>query len=199
MLGARPKFGLIVLAAGLSRRMGGPNKLLQPYRGKPLLTYALKIAGEMEFLDRIAVTGRDRAEVETLAASSGFRCVHNDRFEDGLGISIATGARALHRDIDGVFIALGDMPEIDVDVYRALAGNFRQRSIVVPIHYGALGHPVLFCASYLPELSALSSDEGGRSLLKRHKPFIVEVATKDPGVLRDIDTPEDLHRSRFGT
>ena len=177
--------------------MGGPNKLLQPYRGKPLLAHALKIAGEMNFIDRIAVTGRDRAEVETLTASYGFRCVYNDRFEDGLGTSIAAGSRAVHPDAGGVFIALGDMPEIEIKHYQALAGNFGQRFIVVPVHDGVRGHPVLFCASYLPELSALSSGEGGRALLRRHKPFVVEVATKDHGVLRDVDTPEDFNLSRY--
>ena len=181
-----------MLAAGLSRRMGGPNKLLQRYRGKPLLAHALRAAGEMDFVDRIAVTGRDRAEVETVTASYGFRCVHNDRFQDGLGTSLAAGARALHPGANGVFIALGDMPEIEIKVYRALAGNFGQRSIVVPVHDGLRGHPVLFCASYLAELSALSSGEGARSLLRRHKPFVVEVATNDPAVLRDIDTREDF-------
>ena len=192
MLEPQPKFGLILLAAGLSRRMGGPNKLLQPYRGKPLLAHALAGAGEMDFIDRIAVTGRDRAEVETLAASHGFRCVHNDRFEDGLGTSIAAGARAVPPEASGVFIALGDMPDIEIEHYQALAGNFGRRSIVMPVHEGSRGHPVLFCASYLAELSALSSGEGGRSLLRRHKSLVVEVATKDPGALRDVDTPEDF-------
>ena len=51
-------------------------------------------------------------ETEALAASFGFRCVYNPRFTEGLGTSIAAGAGALHPDINGVFIALGDMPEI---------------------------------------------------------------------------------------
>ena len=55
-----------MLAAGLSRRMGGPNKLLRSYQGKPLLAHALGAAEKIEFLDRIAVTGRDSAETERL-------------------------------------------------------------------------------------------------------------------------------------
>ncbi len=55
MLEKRPRFGLIMLAAGLSRRMGGPNKLLQLYRGKPLLAHALRGGEDMEFFDRVAV------------------------------------------------------------------------------------------------------------------------------------------------
>ncbi len=85
-----------------------------------------------------------------MAASFNFRCVHNARFAEGLGTSIAAGSCALHPEINGVFIALGDMPEIDPEVYRTLAGKFTQRSIIVPLHQGARGHPVLFCKSYIP-------------------------------------------------
>lgn len=199
MLEKARKFGLIVLAAGLSRRMGGPNKLLQPYRGKPLLAHALRIAQDIEFADRIAVTGRDADQVQALAASFNFRCVHNARFAEGLGTSIAAGSCALHPEINGVFIALGDMPEIGQEVYRTLAGKFTQRSIIVPLHQGARGHPVLFCTSHNPELSALSGDEGARSLLRRHALCVAEVETANPGVLRDVDTREDFDCSQLET
>ena len=186
------RLGLIVLAAGLSRRMGGPNKLLQPYRGKPLLAHALKIAEEIDFLDRIAVTGRDAEQVQALAAPFGFRCILNSRFAEGVGTSIAAGANALSPDINGVFIGLGDMPDIGPEAYRALAGKFTQASIVVPLHKAERGHPVLFCASYIPELSALSGDEGARSVLRRYAFCIRKVEMANSGVLRDIDTREDF-------
>jgi len=186
-----------MLAAGLSKRMGGPNKLLQPYRGKPLLAHALRIAEDIEFADRIAVTGRDSDQVQALAASFNFQCVYNARFAEGLGTSIAAATCALHPDTDGVFIALGDMPDIGPEIYRALAGKFTQRSIIVPLHKGARGHPVLFCTSHSPELSALSGDEGARSLLRRHALCVAEVETANPGVLRDVDTREDLECGRL--
>jgi molybdenum cofactor cytidylyltransferase len=186
------RFGLIMLAAGLSRRMGGPNKLLRPYQGKPLLAHALGVAVQIEFRDRIAVTGRDSAETEDLAASFGFQCIFNPRFTEGLGTSIAAGARALSPDINGVFIALGDMPGIERKIYCALAAKFTQGSIVVPVHRGTRGHPVLFCASYVPELSALSGDEGARSLLRFHALRVAKVEIGNPGVVRDVDTREDF-------
>jgi len=184
-----------MLAAGLSRRMGGPNKLLQAYLGKPLLAHALKIAEEIEFFDRVAVTGRDCAETEALAAPFGFRCVFNPSFAEGLGTSIAAGARALHPEAEGAFIALGDMPEIGPDVYRALSEYFTQGSIVAPLHNGERGHPVLFCKSYIAQLSVLSGDEGARSILRRHTLSVAEVETANPGVLRDVDTREDFYCS----
>jgi molybdenum cofactor cytidylyltransferase len=186
-----------MLAAGLSRRMGDPNKLLQPYRGKPLLAHALSIAEEIEFADRIAVTGRDSTGIEALAASFGFRCVFNPRFAKGLGTSIAAGSRALHPKAEGAFIALGDMPKIGPDVYRALAETFTEGSIVAPLHNGARGHPVLFCKSYIAQLSALSGDEGARSIVRRHTLSIAEVETANRGVLLDVDTREDFDCRRF--
>jgi molybdenum cofactor cytidylyltransferase len=186
------RFGLIMLAAGLSRRMGGPNKLLRSYQGRPLLAHALGATEQIEFLERVAVTGRDSAETEALAASFGFRCVFNPRFTQGLGTSIEAGARALSPDINGVFIALGDMPGIGREIYCAVAAKFTQGSIVVPLHRGTRGHPVLFCASYVPELSALSGDEGARSLLRRHALRVVQVEIANPGAVRDVDTREDF-------
>ena len=197
MLEKRPRFGLIMLAAGLSRRMGGPNKLLQLYSGVPLLAHALRVGEEIEFADRVAVTGRDCAETEALAVSFGFRCVFNPRFAEGLGTSIAAGSRAMLPEAEGAFIALGDMPNIGPDVYRALAGTFTQRAIVVPLHNGARGHPVLFCKSYIAQLSALSGDEGARSIVRRHARSIAEVETANPGVLHDVDTREDFTCNQF--
>ena len=125
-----------MLAAGLSRRMGGPNKLLRSYQGKPLLAHALGAAEKIEFLDRIAVTGRDSAETEALAASFGFQCVFNPRFIEGLGTSIAAGAGALSPDISGVFIALGDMPGLGPEIYRALGREIHPRFDYCPFASG---------------------------------------------------------------
>lgn len=196
-----PRFRLIVLAAGLSRRMGGPNKLLRSYRGAPLLAHALKIADEFEFTDRIAVTGSDRDAVEVLAKSFNFRCIANARFEEGLGSSIAAGARALRpaEGESGIFIALGDMPAIGTGDYRALASQFAGGVIAAPFYKGSRGHPVLFCSSYLTELCALTGDEGARPILKRHAALIRKVETENPSVLRDIDTPQDFEAGGAGS
>jgi molybdenum cofactor cytidylyltransferase len=194
MAGALSRYGVIVMAAGLSRRMGGPNKLLQPYRGQPLLAHALDGAAKAGLASRVVVTGRDSAEIEALAAPYGFRCVHNARFAEGLGASIATGASAVDASLAGVFIALGDMPELLADDYSLLATRFAHGAIAVPVYKGARGHPVLFCTSYLYELSALWGEEGARSILKRPAARCIEVETDNRGILRDVDTPEDFKK-----
>jgi len=87
---------------------------------------------------------------------------------------------------------VGDMPGIGPESYRVLAAEFTQGSIIVPLHRRTRGHPVLFCASYVPELSALSGDEGARSLLRRHALRVGQVEITNPGAVRDVDTREDF-------
>ncbi|HZV20854.1 MAG TPA: nucleotidyltransferase family protein, partial [Hyphomicrobiales bacterium] len=182
------------LAAGLSTRMGGPNKLLQPYRGEPLLAHVLRVASSLSFRDCLAITGRDAEAIEALAKSFSVRCVKNERYRDGLGNSIAAGADALERDVEGVFVVLGDMPGIDAAIYRRLMNVYRPGAIVLPVYKESRGHPVLFCSSYRRELAGLSGDEGARSILKRNAGAVLEIKTENAGVLRDLDVPADFER-----
>ncbi len=191
-MAASPQFDLIVLAAGLSRRMGGPNKLLHTYRGKPLLTHALETASHLDFADRVIVTGRDAHAIGELAAAFGMRSVHNARFAEGLGTSLAAGAAALRPGATGVFVALGDMPDVLPDDYRGLSSASILGSIALPVYKGTRGHPVLFCSSYIAQLQRLSRDEGARSILTRYAHAVLEIETANPGVLRDFDRPEDF-------
>ncbi len=192
-MSATPRFGVIVLAAGLSRRMGGPNKLLVDYEGKALLNHALAAAAELAWEDRVAVTGRDALRVAELAANFGFRPVHNEAYASGLGSSLAEGVRALAPCLDALVVALGDMPLITAGEYRALRQAYSSGVIAMPSYGGKRGHPVLFCASYRQALAALEGDEGARSIIARSASAVVEVATHNAGVLRDFDFPEDFH------
>lgn len=186
------QIGLILLAAGLSRRMGGPNKLLQLYRGEPLVAHALKAAAGVNVVDRIVVTGRDALEIEAIASRFDFRPIHNSGFERGLGSSIAVGAAAMTSRLAGFFIALGDMPDVRASDYLALANAFRPGAIIVPVYRGARGHPVLFCASYQAELAGLTGDAGAKRVILAHARAVEEIETGNPGVLRDLDVAEDF-------
>jgi len=189
----------ILLAAGVSSRMGGPNKLLLPYDGRPVVVASLDALRVFRWLELIAVTGSQRhLMVETLRYA-GARLCHNDRFRDGMGVSLASGVAAASPRAAGFLIALADMPALRSETVGLLRKTFSRtgdRAIVAPVHDGRRGHPVLFAGVYRGELAALEGDSGARQVIRRHGDCLVEVAVQDPGVLRDLDTPAAYRRMR---
>jgi molybdenum cofactor cytidylyltransferase len=189
------RFEAILLAAGLGARFGG-RKLLAPFRGRPLISAALATALESPAASVVVAIGED-AELETTALNlddyADVRIVKVADPARGMGASLAAAARAVPSDIDGVFVFLGDMPLVGSDVAPALARALSGRSgIVAPVHDGRRGHPVLFGGDWIPALRALDGDTGAQGLIRQAGARFVTVAVDDPGVLFDVDRPEDL-------
>lgn len=175
----------VVPAAGLSSRMGGPNKLLLPYKDTTVVGAVVRTLLECG-LETIVVTGRDADSVAESASPA--QTVFNPNFERGLGGSISTGVRAATKE-NAILIALADMPEIRAEVVTDLIAKLKPCAIVVPVYEdepGRHGHPVLFDASFRDQLEQLDGDEGAKKLIKN--PILVPVS----GRLADIDSPSDL-------
>lgn len=192
---ALTRLGAIVLAAGLSRRFGGPSKLLAPLAGHALLEWSLASVAVLGLKDVVVITGRDADRTNVMAGKAGFRPIHNPRYLDGMGVSLALGARSVAPDCEGVFVCLGDMPFIDVDVFEAVADRFDPawgKDVVVPVFEGRPGHPVLFGQTYLEELAALGTDQGAKSVLARVRDRVCEVEVTCRGVIFDVDWTGDL-------
>ena len=181
------RVSVVVPAAGLSRRFGGPNKLLQPW-GKGTVVGAVVGALLSCGLPVIVVTGRD-ADLVAEAVTPA-KAVYNERFAEGLGTSIACGVDACP-DCDGFLVALGDMPELRPDVVQALLSSFNDAAAILAPVYEAEpdrpGHPVLFGSAYREELSCLEGDEGARSVMVANKDRIKLIPVI--GGLDDIDEP----------
>jgi molybdenum cofactor cytidylyltransferase len=188
-----PRIAALVLAAGLSSRMGS-NKLLQEWRGKPLLRWAVEAALASDASPVIVVTGNEAAKVETALKGLDVRFVHNSDFRSGLASSLKTGIAAVPDSADGAIVLLGDMPEINASVIDRMIAAFSPadgRAICIAIHERRRGNPVLWSRAFFPEIATLSGDEGARRLLAQHEELVCEIDA-DSGVLRDIDTPEAL-------
>jgi molybdenum cofactor cytidylyltransferase len=192
------KFAAIVLAAGLGARFGG-GKLLAPFRGRPLITGALNAALESPACSVVVAIGDDPALETTilqLDEDAELRVVKVADPTRGMGASLAAAARAVPADIDGVFVFLGDMPRVGPEVapalIRALCGR---NGIAAPVHAGQRGHPVLFGGDWIPALRALDGDVGAQALIRQAGEHFTTVETDDPGVLFDVDRPEDLSRA----
>ncbi|MFP4538043.1 MAG: NTP transferase domain-containing protein, partial [Dichotomicrobium sp.] len=188
------RYGAIVLAAGLSRRLPGENKLLKTYRGAPLVAHALTTVASLGLGNTVVVTGQDAQDVAALASAAGLRCIHNPAASEGMGASLSAGAHAMSEAVAGVFIVLGDMPHITAEDYARLAAAHEAQParICVPVRDGRRGHPVLFGRDYLAELAALAGDVGARGILRGHAARVVSVPAPSPGVLSDIDTAADF-------
>jgi CTP:molybdopterin cytidylyltransferase MocA len=191
---AQPRIGGVVLAAGLSRRMGR-NKLLAELDGKPLLRHAVEAALESALDPVIVVTGNDGPGIEKTLAGLSVTFAHNAHFADGLSTSLKTGVAALPGDCDGALVLLGDMPGITPDLIDRTIAAFNpagNNAICVAARSGKRGHPVLWGRQFFAEIESLSGDAGAQTLMTRHAAQIVEIEALDDAPFTDIDTPEAL-------
>jgi len=187
------RLGIVVLAAGFGRRYGEGNKLHQALNGRPVLAWALESLSQLQAKTAIAVVAPDDDLANSLAVNAGFAPVPNPARATGMGGSIACGMQALSDEVDAVLIALGDMPRVAHSSLEAVLAAFSTRDqIVVPCCDGRRGHPVLFGVHHFSALRALDGDTGAREILKQHAALVREVPVNDPGVLLDVDTPQDL-------
>jgi molybdenum cofactor cytidylyltransferase len=184
----------IVLAAGLSRRMGRP-KLLLDLHGKPVIRHAVErvIASGLEPV--LVVVGPEHEALRRALDGLAVRFVVNPTPEAGQASSVRAGIEAVPAEATAALIALGDQPALSLDVISQLrqAIGGPGKSIAAPRYADGLGNPVLFAAAVFPELLTLSGDRGARSVVEKDvaRLVLVEVAAPMPG---DLDTPEDYAR-----
>lgn len=187
----------ILLAAGRGRRFdpsGVQNKLLQPLADGPHAGLPVVVAAATNMLAALprvlAVVRADDTQVARALGALGceVRVCHDA--DTGMAASL-TCAIAHVRGAPGWLIALGDMPWIEPATIAALSHAIADGArIAVPVCQGRRGNPVAFSAVHLPLLLALDGDQGARSIVQSHA--VQEVAVADGGILRDIDTPDDL-------
>ena len=184
----------VILAAGRSQRFGDDNKMLHPIQGVAMIRRTVDAVLAANFGDVVVVTGHEADAVERSMQGLPVRCVRNATPWAGMGTSLATGANAIFSEALAVFIVLGDMPHLKTETLLSLMDAFDLKSghdIVVPVHDGRRGHPVLFAKRYFTRLCALSGDNGARDILNNHPERVSAVPVNDLGTLLDIDTPGD--------
>ncbi|MGD0148963.1 MAG: molybdopterin-binding/glycosyltransferase family 2 protein [Xanthobacteraceae bacterium] len=189
----------VVLAAGRSSRMGGPNKLLAEIGGKPLVRIVVDAVLASRARPVIVVTGHQRDKVEAALAGLPVKFVHNPHFADGLGTSLKAGIAALPAEADGAIVCLGDMPQVDAALIDRLIGAFdpdHGALVVLPTIDGKRGNPVVWSRRFFPDLMAVEGDVGARYLIGRYTEAVAEVPLTDTAALTDVDTPEALEAVR---
>ena len=188
----------ILLAAGAARRFGAAKLLQRLADGTPIGLASLQ--NLQTALEQVVVVVRPGDDaVARLYAEARAQTVVCADADQGMGHSLAAGV-AHEAQATGWVVALADMPNILPRSIRAVVLELSERGgIVVPYFRSERGHPVGFDAAFLGELLALRGDGGARTILHAHPQAIYRLEVDDPGILQDIDTPQDLQRVLAGT
>ena len=184
----------LLLAAGRSTRMGGPNKLLAKLKGETLVAHVATSLLQSHVDEVVVVTGHMRDEIETALEGLDVRFVHNPDFADGLSTSLRAGIDAIDDCADAALIALGDMPFVKKEAFDLVIDAYRESEdiyAVVATSNGKRGNPVLWSRRFFDDLKAIQGDTGARHLIGQNEVMIGEVEIGDSAVL-DLDTPEAL-------
>src|SRR5437016_11487818 len=185
----------IILAAGRSTRMGGPNKLLAELDGKKLVRIATEQALASKASDVVVVTGHQAELVEQALEGLKVRFVRNPDFAGGLASSVKAGIAAVPANADGALVRLRDLPLISANTVEQLIETFapdRGHLIAVPVSDGRRGNPVLWSRRFFKELMTLDGDVGARHLIAKHAEAVAEVPVDGQSAFLDIDTPQAL-------
>ncbi|WP_176545211.1 NTP transferase domain-containing protein [Bacillus sp. AFS041924] len=190
------KIGAIVLAAGISRRMGKP-KLLLPINGKPLFRYSVEVALRNHLKPIVVIAGRNINKIrEHLQDLQDVEILYNPKYEEGMSSSLKLGILSVSNRVDAAMVFLADQPFVSDLVVRNLVDEFKvssknELSIYRPKYQDMLGHPILFKATLFSEFNSIYGDEGGKSIIKKYRHHLKIISFDHLEWGMDIDTPED--------
>jgi molybdenum cofactor cytidylyltransferase len=187
----------ILLAAGESRRMGYPKPLLKLGDGETFVAHLAALM--LPVVERLVVVVGAHADRVRPAIPDDPRIavVYNPDWARGQLSSIKAGIRALPPDASAALIHLADHPMVKGATFPTMTYSFREfgKPIVIARHDGQRGHPVVFGRSVFAELLDAPEDQGARVVVNADASRIVYVDADDPGIVLDLDTPEDLARA----
>lgn len=190
--------GAIILAAGSSRRFGQDKRKSSLPSGQSMLEESIHKAasvmdkvlvvlrfGDLSFAKELKTT-IDNPDVEYFCAPDSAK---------GMAHSLANAIHEV-RTWEGAMVFLGDMPFVQAETVESLLAEYEFRKnlspIVLPAKDGETGHPVLFSNAYFEEIQQITGDKGARVVIDSHPDKVFKIEVEDPGVMRDIDTPQDL-------
>ena len=180
--------GCVIMASGLGMRFGG-NKLMTPFKGKPLVQWVLD-ATEGIFSRRVVVTRHEA--VKELCRGQGIEVVYHNL--PGLNDTIRLGLHAVSQEVESCMFCLGDQPLLNWNTIAALGLNaVNDKARIWRAAWGEeVGSPVLFPKGMFPELLTLPEGKGGSFVIKKYPEQVGKVLVQDKDELMDIDSPKDL-------
>jgi molybdenum cofactor cytidylyltransferase len=193
---SKQRIASITLAAGDSERMGKPKALLKI---GPLvfLETIFNLLEEAKYDPQIIVLGNDFKEIfQSLQKKRKILFLRNQFPEKGQLYSLQCGLKHVPGDVPGCLVVLVDHPLVSLTTYLSIheaAQNFPYK-IIIPVFEGKRGHPVYFGKKYFNDLLTAPLLEGARHVVQKNENSVLELPVDDPGVLVDIDTPEEYNQ-----
>ena len=185
----------VVLAAGLSIRMG-VQKLLLPFGSKTVIAHIIDQLLASTVDEVHVVVGHQAERISAELSGRAVSIVNNPNYKFGMLSSVRCGLRNLPEDCRAVMVVLGDQPSVTTGLIDQMLQSFAttEKNILVPLHKGKRGHPLMFSSHYRDEILTQYGDVGLRGVLHRHPDDIHELVVSDDSVLCDMDYPEDYRR-----
>ena len=189
-------YSAIVVAAGLSTRMGRCKQLL-PYGKLTVIEQIVSVLLKCGLDEVVVVIGHNRQAIEAKLALWPVRSVFNPNYQSAEMLSsVQCGLSALNPERQATLIVLGDQPQLEMTVIRKLIQAHRNGGgrLIIPSYQMRRGHPIVIDQAYWPEILALPLTETLRSVINTRADEIHYVSVDTDSVLRDMDTPEAYQR-----
>lgn len=186
--------GAVVLAAGLSRRMG-KEKVLLPLGPETVLERVLATLAAAGISEKVVVLREDLEGAIEIARREGARMAINPRPEEEMLLSIRLGMMELNAELDAFFVWPADHPAVGAATLEALILAAAPDQVALPTYEGRRGHPALVGGHLKGNIAAIPAGLGLRQLWCDRPEILREVAVPDEGVLLDLDTPEDYAKA----
>lgn len=191
------KISGIILAAGLSTRMGEPKQLL-PFGDSTILETGLDNLLGSGLDEVLVVIGHEAEKIRARIQHKPVKIVFNPDYQVGMLTSAQCGVRAISASADAFALTLVDLPMITSDLVDLVIDAYTQteHGIAVPSYNYRRGHPVIFDRRYVADILALDGESGGvRSLYRKYADDIHYVTVDTDRILRDIDDRGDYEEA----
>ncbi len=187
----------IVLAAGLSTRMGRLKQLL-PFGERTAVAHIVSVLEGCNLDEILVVTGHERAAVERALAGSRCKTIFNSSYASGEMLSsVQAGLSSTSVQSDAILLFLGDQPALESSVVEQIISAYRDSrgSIVIPSYQMRRGHPVLIARKHWDAILGLCKDQTLRDFYRNVDAAVIQyVNVSTASILGDMDTPADYER-----
>ena len=179
----------ILLAAGESKRMNGENKLIKKINKEPLIKHSVKNILNSSIEELIIIVGHQSEEIKKIIdKNKKIKFVYNKKYKEGMASSIKIGLQNLSKETKAFFICLGDMPEVNNEIYNEMIKELKYKKIIVPTYKNKQGNPVLFSISLMEEIMTIEGDIGAKKILEENRDIVFNLEINNQSILKNYNT-----------